>query len=156
MVKNNYLIINKKPQIFDSVKLSGKAAVFTDTDGKPLDYGVLILDDSIYTMLVCSSFRLAVLVIDRHGERTVEGIFWDSDRGYEEGVSAISAAAGLRPSKQDTKINSYACSIAAKLNDGVHVKVTEPVDESDMIVCPECGMLNPKGSPYCLDCGAAL
>ena len=156
MVKSNYLIINKKPQTFSSVKYSGKAAVFTDGSGKPLDFGVLIMDSSIYTMLVCSEFRLAVLVIDRQGERTVEDIFWMTDEDFEAGVAAISGASGVRPSKQDTKVNSYAWSIAEKLEAGVQLRVTDAVNESDMLVCPECGMLNPKGSEYCLDCGAEL
>ena len=83
MVKSNYLIINKKAQEFSSVKYSGKAAVFTDREGTPLDYGVLIMDGSIYALLVCSEFRLAVLVIDRQGERSVEDIFWLSDADFE-------------------------------------------------------------------------
>ena len=151
MVKSNYLIINKKPQTFSAMKCAGRAAVFTDGDGKPLDYGVLIMDSSIYTVLVCSEFRLAVLVIDRQGERTVEDIFWTDDEAFEAGVAAISEAAGIK-----TKINSYAWSIAEKLDAGVQVKIADAVDESEMLVCPECGMLNPKGSEYCLDCGAEL
>lgn len=156
MVKSNYLIINKKPQTFSAMKCAGRAAVFTDGSGKPLDYGVLIMDSSIYTVLVCSEFRLAVLVIDRHGERTVEDIFWTDDEAFEAGVEAISKASGIKPSRQDTKINSYAWSIAEKLDAGVQVKIADAVDESEMLVCPECGMLNPKGSEYCLDCGAEL
>ena len=156
MVNSNYLIINKKPQTFSSVRYSGKAAVFTDEGGRPLDYGVLIMDSSVYALLVCSEFRLAVLVIDRQGERTVEDIFWMSDPDFERGVAAISEACGIRPSRQDTKINSYAWSIAEKLDAGFQVRVADAVDESDMVVCPECGMLNPKGSEYCLDCGADL
>lgn len=156
MITNNYLIINKKPQKFAGMRIAGRAAVFTDADGKPVDFGVLALDDSIYTMLVCNEFRLAMLVIDRHGERRVEGIFWLTDEDYEACVARLAKAAGLRPSVQDTKINSYAWSIAAKLDQGVKIRVTDAVDDSDMTVCPECGMLNPKGTEYCLECGAEL
>lgn len=156
MITSNYLIINKKPQKFSTMRMAGKAAVFIGADGRPVDFGVLALDDSIYTMLVCREFRLAMLVIDRHGERRVQGIFWLNDDDFEGCVRGLSEAAGLRPSVQDTKINSYAWSIAKKLDQGVRVKVTDAVDESEMTVCPECGMLNPKGSEYCLDCGAEL
>lgn len=156
MITSNYLIINKKPQKFGTMRIAGRVAVFMDADGRPLDFGALALDESIYTMLVCRAFRLAMLVIDRHGERTVQGIFWLNDEDYEGGVSALADAAGVRPSVQDTKINSYAWSIADKLDQGICVKVTDAVDESTMTVCPECGMLNPKGSEYCLDCGADL
>jgi hypothetical protein len=153
---SKFILSNKKPQVFSSVKYSGKAAVFTDGSGKPLDFGVLIMDSSIYAMLVCSEFRLAVLVIDRQGERTVEDIFWMTDEDFEAGVAAISGASGVRPSKQDTKVNSYAWSIAEKLDEGVRLRVTEAVDESDMTECLECGMMNPKGTPYCLECGCEL
>lgn len=156
MIASNYLIINKRPQKFSSMRIAGKAAVFTDDAGRPVDFGVLALDGSIYTMLVCEAFRLIMLVIDRHGERRVEGIFWKNGGDYEECVAGIAEAADLRPSNQDTKINSYAWSIAEKLDQGVRVKVTDAVDESEMAVCPECGMLNPKGTEYCLDCGADL
>ena len=156
MITSNYLIINKRPQKFSSMRIAGKAAVFIGADGRPVDFGVLALDGSIYTMLTCSEFRLAMLVIDRHGERRVDGIFWLSDEDYEACVSGLAETAGLRPSVQDTKINSYAWSIARKLDEGVRVKVTDAVDESEMTVCPECGMLNPKGTEYCLDCGADL
>lgn len=156
MIANNYLIINKKPQKFAAMRIAGRAAVFTGDDGKPVDFGVLALDESIYAMLVCSEFRLVMLVIDRHGERKVEGIFWLTDEEHEACVRGISEAAGLRPSVQDIKINSYAWSIAAKLDQGVRIRVTDAIDDSDMAVCPECGMLNPKGTEYCLDCGAEL
>ncbi len=156
MITSNYLIINKKPQKFGSMRIAGKTAVFTGADGRPVDFGVLALDGSVYTMLVCREFRLVMLVIDRHGERSVDGIFWLTDEEYEACVSGISKTAGLRPSVQDTKISSYAWSIAKKLDQGMRVRVTDAVDESKMTVCPECGMLNPKGSEYCLDCGAEL
>jgi len=156
MISSNYLIINKRPQKFDSMRIAGRTAVFTDANGRPVDFGVLALDDSIYAMLICREFRIAMLVIDRHGERKVEGLLWRSDADYEECIAGIADAAGLRPSVQDTKINSYAWSVAAKLDQGVRIRVTDAVDGSAMISCPECGMMNPKGTEYCLECGAEL
>ena len=156
MLASNYLIINKKPQKFKEMRIAGRTAVFIAENGRPLDFGVLALDDSIYTMMSCEQVNLMMMVIDRQGSRTVEGIFWQTAEGFEQGADAIKKASGLKISKQDLKINSYAWSIAKKLDEGVRVKVTDAVDASDMVVCPECGMLNPKGSPYCLDCGADL
>lgn len=156
MLASNYLIINKKPQKFKEMRIAGRTAVFIDESERPLDFGVLALDDSIYTMMSCEQVNLVMMVIDRQGSRTVEGIFWQTGDGFTEGSDAIKKASGIRISKQDLKINSYAWSIAKKLDEGVRVKVTDAIDASDMVVCPECGMLNPKGSLYCLDCGADL
>ena len=138
------------------MRVAGKAAVFIGSNGKPIDFGVLILDDSVYTMMACEQVNLIMMVIDRHGTRTVEGIIWKDAADYGSGAEALKKASGMRLSKQDLKINSYAWAVAKKLDDGVKVKITDAVDASDMVVCPECGMLNPKGSEYCLDCGADL
>ena len=156
MIKYNYLIINKKPQRFSEMRLAGKTAVFLNGEGRPLDFGVLPLDSSIYTMMNCDQVQLMMLVIDKAGGQTVEGIFWKDEEEYSSGCRRLAETAGLKISKQDLRINSYAWSIAEKLRDGVQIKVTDALDTSDMEVCPECGMLNPKGSPYCLDCGAEI
>lgn len=156
MLGSNYLIINKKPEKFARMMLAGKTAVFLGDNGKPVDYGVLPLDDSVYAILVCSDVRLVMLVTERRENSSVYGIAWKDDADYEAGVEAIKSASGIKLSKQDLKISSYAWSIAEKLGAGVRIKVTDAIDESEMEVCPECGMLNPKGSTYCLDCGAEL
>lgn len=156
MLKSNYLIINKKAQSFKEMRIAGRAAVFIDEEGRVLDYGVLSLGDPVYTLLSCEEVRLLMLVREIRGEQRVEGIFWKEAADYEAGIEAIRAAAQKRISKQDLKISSYAWSIAEKLADGVRVRVTDALDASDMAVCPDCGMLNPKGSQYCLDCGAEL
>ena len=71
-------------------------------------------------------------------------------------IAGISGRTGLRPSIQDSKINSYAWSIADKLDQGVKIRVTDAVDGSEMTVCPDCGMMNPNTAQYCLECGAEL
>ena len=156
MLTNNYLIINKRAQAFSEMKIAGKTAVFVNDAVKVLDFGVTALDDTVYAILTCEEVKLVMLVIDRQGERRVEGIFWKEEDDYRKGAEAIGRASGMRLSKQDLKISSYAWSIAKKLDDGVRIKVTDALDTSDMTVCPECGMMNPKGTPYCLECGAEL
>ena len=156
MLKGNYLIINKKPQMFSEMRIAGRVAVFLDHAGKPLDFGVLALDDSVYTMMSCEQAKIVMMVIDKQDSRTVEAIIWKEAPDYEAGIAALKKASGMRLSRQDLKINSYAWAVAKKLDDGVQVKITDAVDASDMTVCPECGMLNPRGSEYCLDCGAEL
>lgn len=156
MVNKNYLIINKKAQTFADMRIAGRAAVFLDEEGRALDYGVLKLDSSVYTMLLYRGAHMLMLVSDSFGLQNVYGIIWKDEEDFESGSAALGRAAGMRPSKQDLKISSYAWSIAEKLGDGVRIKVNDAVDSSDMAVCPECGMMNPMGSPYCLECGAEL
>ena len=83
-------------------------------------------------------------------------ILWCTDEGYRTGFEALRTASGKTFYRQNKKLNRYAESIAEKLDIGVRIRVTDEVDESEMIVCPECGILNPKGSPFCYDCGAEL
>ena len=138
------------------MKVAGKTAVFLNEEGKPLDFGVVPLDSSVYTILACEEVNMAVLVTDRQGSRNVIAIIWQARGDFSTGCEAIASASAKRISRQDMKLNSYAWSIAEKLDDGVRVKVTDAVDASEMDVCPECGMLNPKNSQYCLECGAEL
>lgn len=156
MLKSNYLIINKKSQRFAEMKFAGSNAVFVDEEGKVLDFGVIPLDSTVYAMLSCSEVKLLMLVTDRQDEINVIGVFWKSESDYETQSSAMGSKAGSRIYKRDLKVNSYAWSIAEKLADGVRISLTDAVDESEMAVCPECGMLNPAGTPYCLDCGCEL
>ena len=156
MLSSNYLIINKKAQRFSEMRVAGHTAVFLDEEGRPLDHGVLAFDDSVYTILSCSKVRLLMLVIEGRPDRKVEAVIWKDDDDFRTGAEVIEKASGMKISSQDLKINSYAWSISEKLDEGVRIRVADAVDTSGMLVCPECGMLNPKGSEYCLDCGAEL
>lgn len=156
MLQSNYLIINKKPRKFASMKLAGRTAVFVDQDGRPIDFGVLPLEDSLYAMMSCDQVNLIMMVTDRQGEHNVVGVFWKNEADYAEDRARLVSAADMRLYRRDLKVNSYAWSIAEKLDDGVRIRLTDAVDESSMIVCPECGMLNPKETPYCLECGSEL
>lgn len=156
MLRNNYFIINKKARVFSGIKIAGKTAVFLDSEGRPADFGVLPLGDSVYAMLSCDKVKLLMIVTDRQGVHDVIGVFWKDGQDYENECAGLGNAAGMKIYRRDLKINSYAWSIAEKLDEGVRIRVTEAVKESDMTECPECGMLNPKGTPYCLECGCEL
>lgn len=138
------------------MRIAGKTAVFLDDEGRPLDYGALALDSSVYTMLAYPDANMLMLVTDGRGGISVTGIIWKDGRDYESGSAAIAGAAGMRLSGQDLKISNYAWSIAEKLGEGVRIRVHDAVNTSDMTVCPECGTMNPVNSPYCLECGAEL
>lgn len=156
MLDSNYLITDRKAQRFGRLRIAGRAAVFTDADGKVLDNGVLALDDSVYTALFCDEVRNITFVIDKGGRRTVRTILWCTDEGYRQDGEALRKAYSGRFSPQNLRLNRYAEAIAEKLDEGVRLRVTDAVDESEMAVCPECGMLNPPQSGYCLECGAEI
>lgn len=156
MLDSNYLIINRKARRFSEMRIAGKAAVFIDANGVPLDYGVLVLDGSVYSGMYCDDVRNITFVIDKAGKQTVETLLWYTEEGYRNGFKALQEASGIRFTRQNLRINRYAESVAEKLSEGVRLRVTDEVDVSDMAVCPECGMLNPPGSQYCLDCGADM
>ena len=156
MLNSNYLIINRRAGKFTEMKIAGKTAVFLGENGRPVDYGVIALDSTVYTALFCDEVRNVTLVTDRAGVRNVVTILWYTDEGYLDGLSRLRSALPIHFSVQNTRINRYADAIAEKLELGVRLRVTDAVDETDMVKCPECGMLNPAGSEYCLDCGAEI
>ena len=156
MLDSNYFIINRHAQKFSEMRLTPNAAIFLGEDGRPLDFGVLPLRDSLYAALYCDEVRNVTLITDKAGAHNVVTILWYTDDGYSAGLEAMRKACGMKFHRQNKKLNRYAESIAEKLDEGVRLRVTDEVDKSDMITCPECGMLNPKGSTYCLDCGAEL
>lgn len=155
MLTNNYLIINKKARVFSDIRIAGRTAVFLDREGRPVDFGVLPLD-SVYAMMSCEEVSLLMMVTDRQNVHDVIAVFWKDGSEYAEECRRFGRVADRKIFRQDLKINSYAWSIAGKLDEGVRIKVTDAVDESDMAECPECGMMNPKGTPYCLECGCEL
>jgi hypothetical protein len=156
MLESNYYIVNRHAQKFSEMRLTPKAAIFLSADGRPLDFGVLPLGDALYAALFCEEVRNVTFVTDRPGIHDVVTILWYTDEGYRAGLEALRSACGKPFHRQNKKLNRYAESIAEKLDEGVRLRVTDEVDKSDMVTCPECGMLNPKGSTYCLDCGAEL
>ena len=156
MLDSNYYIVNRHAQRFKEFRLTPKAAIFLNEDGRPVDFGVLTIADSIYAAVYCDEVRNVTFITDRGGIHDVVTILWNTDEGYRAGLDALREASGKTFYRQNKKLNRYAESIAEKLDIGVRIRVTDEVDESEMIVCPECGILNPKGSPFCYDCGAEL
>lgn len=149
MLTTNYLIINREPQQFASMRLEGVTITFDGENSLPLD-------GNIYAALYCDEVRNVTLVIDKGGTQTVETILWCDEAGYLAGKHDIETALGKKMSRQNKKLNRYGEEIAKKLAIGVKIAVIDAVLESEMVTCPDCGMQSPKGTPYCMDCGAEL
>lgn len=156
MLDSNYLIINRQPQRFTEMRIAGKTAVFISEEGKVLDYGVLALGSTVYAALFCDEVRNITFVMDKGTHQDVVTILWLTEDGYRSGLDSLKSVLHMHFSSQNKLINRYAESVAEKLSEGVKLRVTDAVNAADMVQCPECGMLNPSGSMYCLDCGAEL
>ncbi|MBR0085236.1 MAG: hypothetical protein IJL97_01675, partial [Lachnospiraceae bacterium] len=118
------------------MKMTPKAAVFLNEEGRPVDFGVLALADSIYAAVYCDEVRNVTFITDRNGIHDVVTILWLTDEGYRTGLDALRKACGKTFYRQNKKLNRYAESIAEKLDIGVRIQVTDAVDESAMTVCP--------------------
>lgn len=153
MLNSNYLIINRKSQPFDGVEMDVETMMFMDESGSIID--VLVLDDSVFAALYCDEVRNTTLVVYSDEIRVIT-ILWASDTEYEAGRKMIADTVSVPLSSQNKKINRYGEELAKKLSDGVKLQVIDAVDNSAMVKCPDCGMLSPKGTPYCMDCGAEL
>lgn len=156
MLKSNYLIINRTARAFDTMKLAGKAAVFIGENGKVIDFGVLALDSSVYAALFCDEARNVTFVINKTESKSVVTLIWREEEDYRRDLERLKSMTRMRFSPQNTRINRYAEAVAEKLKDGVKLRITDATDVSDMVKCPECGMFNPAGSMYCMDCGAEI
>ena len=89
MLDSNYLIINRHPQRFSEMRIAGKAAVFTGSDGKVLDFGVLALGSSVYAALYCDEVRNITFVTDKAGVQNVVTILWLTDEDYDHALSSF-------------------------------------------------------------------
>ena len=156
MIDSDYYIINRKPQRFCEMRIAGRTAVFLDGDGKVLDYGVLRLGQGVYAALYCEEVRNVTFVTGGTGNADVVTVLWRTDEEYSQGLEELRRAAEIRFSPQNMKLNRYAEAVAEKLALGIKLRITDAVNDADMVKCPECGMLNPSGSMYCLDCGAEI
>ena len=156
MLDSNYLIINRHPQKFSEMRIDGKTAVFMGSDGKVLDFGVLALGSSVYAALYCDEVQNITFVTDKGGAQDVVTVLWLKEDDYVRALSALKDVLRMHFSPQNKKLNRYAEAVAEKLALGVKLRITDAVNTADMVECPECGMLNPAGSQYCLDCGAEI
>lgn len=156
MLDSNYLILNRHPERFAEMRIAGRTAVFTDAAGKIIDYGAVQLSSKVYAALYCDEVRNITLVLNNAGHQDVVTMLWLTEEGYNKALETLKSVLPIRFSPQNMKLNRYAEAVAEKLSLGIKLRITDAVRASDMVECPECGMLNPAGSQYCLDCGAEI
>lgn len=153
MLDSNYLIIDRQPQQFDRFEIHDGGAAFIKNDGETIGS---ISWEEIYAALFCDDVNNITFVTDKAGTRSVKTVLWCTKNEYISGKEQFRKAVKARFSKQNKKLNRYAEEIAKKLEIGVRIQVIDAVEESNMVKCPDCGMMSLKGTEYCMDCGAEL
>lgn len=157
MTKRNFLLINRKPQEFENVLLGKKGIILQGKDGKVLNNGVLVLDDTVRAMLYCEEVRNITFLVTKPGAYGIETLIFTEKVLYQKVLRGIEEKfPNLEISPQNKKLNRYAERLMEKLRDGQDVRLVDAVKESDMIICPECGVQCAPGTPYCMECGAEL
>lgn len=157
MTKRNFLLINRKPQEFEKVLLGKKGIILQSTDGKVLDNGIMVLDDTVRAMLYCEEVRNLTFLVTKPGAYAIETLIFADEDHYKKVLQEIQQKfPRLERSPQNKKLNRYAERLMEKLRDGQDVRIVDAIKESDMIICPECGVQCAPGTPYCMECGAEL
>lgn len=157
MTKRNFLLINRKPQEFEKVLLGKKGIILQGDDGKVLDNGILVLDDTVRAMLYCEEVRNLTFLVTKPGADAIETLIFADENHYKKVLQEIQQKFPcLERSPQNKKLNRYAERLMEKMRDGQDVRIVDAVKESDMIICPECGVQCASGTPYCMECGAEL
>lgn len=153
MLDSNYLVIDRQAQKFDRLEIRNREAVFINDNGETV--GSINAED-IYAALFCDDVNNITFVTDKNGTQSVKTVLWVAKNEYISGKEHLRKAADIRFSKQNKKLNRYAEEIAKKLEIGVRIQVIDAVEESNMVKCPDCGMMSLRGTEYCMDCGAEL
>ena len=154
MIDKNYIIINREAKIFSNANCIENEIKFADEMGTAIHS--ILIDGTLYAGLFCDEVCNITFIVNNSTSQDVVTLLWHDSCEYEKFKSKLQDEYELELSKQNIKINRYAESIAEKLTNGVKLRVTDAADNRDMVECPECGMMNTKGSPYCMDCGADL
>lgn len=154
MLEKNYIVINREAKVFANVSFADDLITFSDAENRIIEN--ISINESLYAALYFDEACNVTFVIDRMNEQTVITVLWSVRNAYDEFKKTLANKYHIELSKQNNKINRYAESIAEKLANGVKLKIVDAVDNNDMVECPECGMMNTKNSPYCMECGADL
>lgn len=153
MLNSNYLIIDRQAQQFDKLEIHDREVVFIQANGANVGS---IISETVYAALFCDAVNNITFVTDKDGVQSVKTVLWAGKNDYISGKEQLRTAVNVRFSRQNKKLNRYAEELAKKLDIGVRIQVIDAVEESNLVKCPDCGMMSPKGTEYCMDCGAEL
>lgn len=152
----NIFIINKKPQFFSTLTLSGSEIALKSDSGSILQNTPVTLGKNIYACLYCDKLKNITLIVKEPDPYTASIIF-SEESVYKEALKSLKKnAPSLLFSPQNEKINGYAAGITEKLAEGIEIKIIDAQKEDSIVYCPLCGTQCDPGIPYCMECGAEL
>lgn len=152
----NLYIANKKPQSVTDIENIDEVFLLKDNQGYLLEQGKINLKKDLHACLYCKQLRNITFIINRDRVFSTS-ILVAEDELFERVLDIIKEAnPALELSEQNAKINGYAASVVAKLQEGVAVTIMETKEEESIQFCPVCGMQCDPNIPYCMECGAPV
>ena len=152
----NLFIANKKASKVQEIEINGTMFGAKDENQITLQAAEMDLDKDVYACLYYYQLNTIVFIVQKDTAYMASFVLEDKSQ-YEEILEMIrTASPSLEISEQSAKINGYALSVVAKLNEGVTVKILETKAEETIKCCPECGMQCDPNIPFCMECGASV
>ena len=152
----NLYIANKKPQSVISIESVDEVLLLKGEQGSVLIEGEINLRKDIHACLYCKQLKNITFIINKDTACSTSLLVAENEL-FETILDMIREAnPTLELSEQNAKINGYAASIVAKLQEGVTVTIMDTKEETSIRCCPVCGMQCDPNIPYCMECGAAV
>lgn len=149
LLGKNLYIANKKAQQVQEIEIKGETLEIVSMEA-------IDLSKETYACLYYGQLKTIVFIVQRESAFMASLVLEDKNQ-FEDLLKQLKAACPtLELSEQNAKINGYAMSVVAKLNEGVAVKILETKEEEKVKCCPECGMQCDPNIPYCMECGASV
>lgn len=149
LLGKNLYIANKKAKQLQEIEIKG-----TILETVPMEE--IDLSKEVYACLYYVQLNTIVFIVQKEIAYMASLVFTDAEQFRDILKKIKEACPSLELSEQNAKINGYAMSVVAKLNEGVTVKILETKAEDAVKCCPECGMECDPNIPYCMECGASV
>ncbi len=149
LLGKNLYIANKKAQQLQEIEIKG-----TILETVPMEE--IDLSKEVYACLYYVQLNTIVFIVQKEIAYMASLVLADAEQFRDILKKIKEACPSLELSEQNAKINGYAMSVVAKLNEGVTVKILETKAEDAVKCCPACGMECDPNIPYCMECGASV
>ena len=151
----NLYIVGKTAEIFDAVAVEDGIMSVKNKEEHRVPNSTISLNQ-VYACMYCPGLRNITLIIRAEDIYKVSFVM-NNDAEFKKALKWFrEVCASATVSEQNKKINGYAAGLIEKLKEGIELSIIDSKDESEVPVCPVCGMQCDPGIPYCMECGASL